>query len=351
MSDTNAVSNGLLASVGALVGALVLSTVLYMVGYPQPFAPFNPLVWGNLLLGTLLAVTANSGVFYVLRSILADAVPPATRAAIAGRALIQAFALAGATAGIFFGLAVVLEAPLLEADPVLGTGVLMGAFGGLLAMLVTDLKERFADAAANELRAQRDTIRTLRTELTPELLDEALALALERLPEQPDEARTVLEHTQELLTYARSSRAAGTQPLYAEIDATQSYFALARLQYGDRFTVNTDIPTALYDVPVAGFTVQPLAAHTLHHRLRTDEADTCTLTIRARSNDAMICLAVTDDGPSFSEDVEAFVERSADLADLQERLQELYAGRGEVMLTPEGLLVCTPLDEASTNEP
>lgn len=158
-------------------------------------------------------------------------------------------------------------------------------------MLVTDLKERFADAAANELRAQRDTIRTLRTELTPELLDEALALALERLPEQPDEARTVLEHTQELLTYARSSRAAGTQPLYAEIDATQSYFALARLQYGDRFTVNTDIPTALYDVPVAGFTVQPLAAHTLHHRLRTDEADTCTLTIRARSNDAMCAYA------------------------------------------------------------
>ncbi|MDT0443553.1 sensor histidine kinase [Streptomyces johnsoniae] len=188
------------------------------------------------------------------------------------------------------------------AVPLIVAGELSGALavrGGADAELsaVAALVARSLDHAA--LRRARSRIaqadlRTLRAQISPHFLHNALAVIGARIRTDPDRARTLLNDFADYLRYSFS-----TQGDYAtvadELQAVQTYLELQRARFDDRMELTVRMAPEVLPVAIPFLVIQPIVENAVRHGLEPKPGPG-SISVSGFGEGPLCVIEVEDDG-------------------------------------------------------
>jgi two-component system sensor histidine kinase YesM len=136
-----------------------------------------------------------------------------------------------------------------------------------------------------------------------------------------------------------SIKGAAIVSLYEEMQHVKDYINIQKYRYGDRFTLEYNIPDELLSCQIPKLIIQPLVENSIYHGIETKE-EPGVITIWAESGDNCLHIGVEDDGAAVSpekiEEIRLSLKRQADLnagaggakslglKNIHDRLQMLY---------------------------
>ena len=165
-------------------------------------------------------------------------------------------------------------------------------------------------------------LQTLRTQLQPHFLFNALNTISVLMHENADSADRILLQLSALLRRSLDSSEAHEVPLGEEIGFLESYLEIEQARFGGRLSYRIAVPDEVLEARVPNLILQPLVENALRHGLAT-RAGPGHIEIRADRQDDALLLCVSDDGrglpPSTTERI--------GLANTRARLRLLYADR------------------------
>jgi LytS/YehU family sensor histidine kinase len=206
---------------------------------------------------------------------------------------------AGAYSFTWFALNSVVESALRQQLVIvigfnLGAYLIMGVWLYVMSAGVLYASEAATRAARAELHATQSQLATLRGQLNPHFLFNALHTVVQLIPRAPDRAARAAEDIAGLL---RTSLEEGRDlvPLEDEWRFVQRYLEMEGIRFGDRLRVTADLAPDTMDVLVPSFALQTLVENAVRHGA-APRVEPTTITIRAaRAGDALQ-VTVTDDG-------------------------------------------------------
>ncbi len=203
------------------------------------------------------------------------------------------------------------------------------AFLGLLAawQWVAERRERELREARLERALVDAQLHSLRLQLQPHFLFNALNTISEAIHEDPRAADAMIGHLAELLRL--SLRAAPTQEvvLADELAALARYTAIMRARFGDRLRVRLDVPADTERALVPSLLLQPLVENVIRHAGGSRHA--LEIDVRARLDGGALVLEVADNGPG-ADPGEDVLSTGVGLTSSAERLRLLYRGEAEL---------------------
>jgi signal transduction histidine kinase len=319
----------------------------------------RPLVWLQLLIGwvpvwvlfTTLIVTAHPDVSLpgaiigstrMMLGIVLLAIPVRrlTRRFPWPHPFRPAFALVHLAAGPLFALGWLLFNSLIQSMHsgalVISAGYGIGPFlvlGIWLYVMVagvsyaTDATER---AARAEALAARSQLATLRAQLNPHFLFNALHAVVQLIPIDPRRAAQAAERIGGLLR-ATIEEDRDLVSMAEERSFVERYLEVERMRFGDRLRVTMDLSAEAEQVLVPSFSLLTLVENAVRHGAepRVEPTD---ITVRARAASGLLTLAVHDTGAGVAP---GQVDRSdgTGLKRLRDRLSALYGDRAALTLS------------------
>jgi signal transduction histidine kinase len=197
---------------------------------------------------------------------------------------------------------------------------------------------REAEAAAYDARLQ-----ALRAQVNPHFLFNAFNSITALVQTHPREAQSVVTDLADLFRYALSASRDDRATLADEIRAVRLYLSVQAVRFGDRLTIDIDVPEALGPALLPGMIVQPLVENAVKHGVCRTLAP-CTIRVAARQEAGTLHLCVTDTGPGFdTTDPAVVLARGTGLANVRERLQHFFDGAASLRLHPQGVELRAPL--------
>lgn len=183
-------------------------------------------------------------------------------------------------------------------------GALLGFATMLAALALADeiLRRRHQETTRLELeRALAESqLRSLRLQLQPHFLFNALNTISEQLHEDPAAADRLIGRLSELLRASLRSADGSAVPLRDELALLDAYADLMRARFGARLTITVDAPQELTDALVPPVLLQPLVENAVRHG-GLERAGTARVTVTVRRDDAQLTLRVHDDGPGIAD--------------------------------------------------
>ncbi|HEY8551153.1 MAG TPA: histidine kinase [Vicinamibacterales bacterium] len=164
---------------------------------------------------------------------------------------------------------------------------------------------------------------TLKTQLHPHFLFNALNAISASVESEPQTARWMLE---ELGTLLRSSLEHAREqeiPLDRELEFTHSYLALQKVRYDDRLEAVTHVAPDARDALVPTLLLQPLIENAIRHGIATRSSGG-RIEIAIRREADALRLQVTDNGPGLPPGWDVERDLGIGLSNTRERLKQLY---------------------------
>lgn len=188
-------------------------------------------------------------------------------------------------------------------------------------------------AAKLEAHAAQMQLDTLRAQLHPHFLFNALHTVVQLIPLDSRAASTAAEQLAGALRTAIEERR-DLIPLVEEWAFVQRYLAIERIRFGDRLRVTDDFDAATQKLLVPSFALQTLVENAVRHAA-APRIETTHIHVAASRRGAMLELTVVDDGTGA--DLRA-VENGAGtgLRRLRERLRWLYGDHARLDLLSTG---------------
>jgi Histidine kinase len=180
-----------------------------------------------------------------------------------------------------------------------------------------------------EAQAARMQLDTLRSQLHPHFLFNALHTIVQLIPTNPRAATHAVEQLAGVLrTTIEEQR--DIIPLSEEWLFVERYLAIERIRFGDRLSVHVEIPGAARSALLPSFALQTLVENAVRHAA-APRVETTQVTISALIENLILRLRVIDDGPGA--DV-AQIERGTGtgLRRLRERMHWLYGDNARLNL-------------------
>ncbi len=176
----------------------------------------------------------------------------------------------------------------------------------------------------NQLNLAR--VESLRMQMNPHFLFNALNSvgALIEI-DQRDKAYAAVEQLADLLRRTLELSKESEISLEREIGFLEAYLALEQIRFGDRLTVQWQIPEDVKTLTVPAFVLQPLVENAIKHAVATSTSPVM-VTISASKNAAGLDLAVADNATGAS----ASKGNGVGIANLRERLQLRYGNAATV---------------------
>lgn len=160
-------------------------------------------------------------------------------------------------------------APLVIAEDLAGCLVISG---GCTERAVTEAAELVSESLDHaQLRTARTRIaaadlRTLRAQISPHFMHNALAVIAAHIRSDPDRARGLLTDFADYLRYSFSTKG-DYATVAAELQATQTYLELQRARFDDRLEVTVRMAPEILPVAIPFLVVQPVVENAVRHGL------------------------------------------------------------------------------------
>lgn len=182
----------------------------------------------------------------------------------------------------------------------------------------------------NEL--QTTQLLTLKKQLQPHFLFNALNTVSALMDEDSKSARTVLARLGQLLRTTLDEERTERVLLIQEVDHVGDYLGIETIRFKDRLQVHYDIPAECQGALVPGMMLQPLVENSIKHGL-DHSADRMEITIEAMKRQNDLLLRVADNGRGCSDPKEVFRNGGIGLRNVRERLSLLYGKNSDMVVT------------------
>jgi len=207
-----------------------------------------------------------------------------------------------------------------------------GMAGYIALTFQHELRERRTRIAELESLLAQSRIETLRTQLNPHFLFNALNTISAHVEGAPRTARWMLEQLGDLLRLSLDHAGEQEIPLQQELAFVDRYLKLQKIRYEDRIDVIVDVePTALRAL-VPTFILQPLLENAIRHGIATRTAPG-TIEIQAWQDATALHLSVHDDGPGLPANWDPDRGLGVGLSNTRERLRRLYGREQSFRIT------------------
>jgi len=214
---------------------------------------------------------------------------------------------------------------------VVGPGVvpfmILGIWLYVIVAGVTYSNRAAQRAAQIEALAARTQLATLRAQLHPHFLFNALHTVVQLIPVDPRGAVRAAELLAGVLRTAIGEER-DLVPLAAELAFVRRYLAIECIRFGDRLDVREEIEADAQGAMLPSFALQTLVENAVRHGA-APRAEATTLTIGAHVRADTLCLSVSDNGAGAAA---AQIESGSGtgLRRLRERLRHLYGTRAQL---------------------
>ena len=202
----------------------------------------------------------------------------------------------------------------------------MMVIGSLFYVLIAGLSyssHGAARAAQAEAVAAQTQLATLRSQLQPHFLFNALHTIVQLIHIDPRRAAEAAELVADLLRRTLEEQRDDV-PLRDEWRFVSRYLAVEQMRFGERLVVNAELPAGLESERVPSFALQTLVENAVQHGAAPRVAPTEIAVIATRS-DAELVISVRNSGDRDASRTDG-VGTGTGLARLRERLSVLYGG-------------------------
>ncbi len=213
----------------------------------------------------------------------------------------------------------------------LGYGLVVIA--GLLYDLLEHQQERRLDQARADTQAARlrellsaARLRSLKTQMRPHFLFNALNTISSLLDDDPQHARGMIANLGDLLRASLELEDVQEVPLERELELLDRYLAIERARFGDRLQVTVEVDALARVQSIPSLLLQPLVENAVRHGVGRKKGPG-HLWIRAAVEGDQLVLQVEDDGPGLPAGGLSDGE-GIGLSNTRERLVALY-GQGQ----------------------
>lgn len=205
-----------------------------------------------------------------------------------------------------------------------------------LAPLVARALDHAALRRARSRIAQAE-LRTLRAQISPHFLHNALAVIGARIRTDPDRARTLLNDFADYLRYNFSTK--GDYATVAdELQAIQTYLELQRARFDDRMDLTVRMAPEILPVAIPFLVIQPLVENAVRHGLEPKPGPG-SISVSGYGEGPLCVIEIEDDGvgmdPAYAQALLAGTgppkdaagdvgRRRVGLANVDERLRTVY---------------------------
>jgi sensor histidine kinase YesM len=258
---------------------------------------------------------------------------------------------AGAAVGAFLGaqIAGFSFSEILKGSPVsfiqmLFVGILFGTMityfffsRERISQTEAQLQEEKIKRLTLEKRTLETNLKLLQAQIEPHFLFNTLSNILSLVESDPVRGKAMLE---DLTRYLRSSLSRTRDrmtTLGQELDLVRAYLDIYKVRMGERLSYTIAVPETLREVPFPPMLVQPLVENAVKHGLER-KVEGGEILVRVEEDTACYRLIVADTGSGLLKESVAGVG----LANVRERLEALYDGKGKLILEdnqPSGLKV------------
>jgi two-component system LytT family sensor kinase len=194
-------------------------------------------------------------------------------------------------------------------------------------LVVSALDHADLDRARERIAAA--DLRTLRAQISPHFMHNALAAISAHTRTDPERARELLTDFSDYLRYSFANT--GDYATVAdELQAVQTYLELQRARFDDRLDITVRIAPEVLPVPIPFLVVQPIVENAVRHGFET-KPGTGHIAVRGFSEGALCVIEVEDDGAGMEPEVaKAILTGSRQgagrigLANVDRRLRAVY---------------------------
>jgi hypothetical protein len=201
------------------------------------------------------------------------------------------------------------------------------------------LRQRELEATIMRGHLAEARLESLRLQLRPHFLFNALNTASSVLEEHPRRARRIIGRLGELLRASLRTDARETVPLRDELQLLLAYLEVEQERFGTRLIAEIDVPEEVAGALVPSFLLQPLVENAIRHGIAPREGPG-RVVVRARRAADGLEIHVEDDGVGLRA---IPVREGIGLGNTRRRLHELYGARQAMDLAGRpggGLDVC-----------
>lgn len=187
-----------------------------------------------------------------------------------------------------------------------------------------ELKRRDIDSARLSQKLTELRLRTLRMQLNPHFLFNALNSVSALIAKQElSRARQAIQHISRFLRLTLDDSLTQLVTLGAELEFIHEYLEIVRLRFGERLVVEVSCDPHVRDAVVPAMLLQPLVENAVGHAFAATQ-DVCRLSVVCRQNGDRLQIRIEDNGVGANS-VAAF-ERGSGLGirNVRERLKQIY---------------------------
>jgi signal transduction histidine kinase len=179
----------------------------------------------------------------------------------------------------------------IDAASLVGSAIL----GILISTVIYLVFNARAQKAEAEKRAAEAQLRLLQAQMEPHFLFNTLANVLTLIDIEPQRARQMLESFTDYLRATLANLRKDESTLGRELDLADAYLRLLQLRMEDRLTFTIDADAESRQAVLPPLLLQPLVENAIHHGLEP-KLEGGSIAIRARVQEGVLLLSVTDDG-------------------------------------------------------
>ena len=186
----------------------------------------------------------------------------------------------------------------------------------------------YHESRGRELRASQlekllaeARLQTLRTQLQPHFLFNALNTISAFVERNPKGARRMIEHLGDLLRFSLERSARQETTLQEELAALEHYLSIQRVRFEDHLKVSVSAEPGTLRAAVPGLILQPLVENAIRHGAAQASS---SIEVSAWRDNGRLHLRVKDDGPGLPPSWQLSESAGIGLSNTQQRLAQLY---------------------------
>lgn len=172
-------------------------------------------------------------------------------------------------------------------------------------------------------------LKTLKSQLNPHFMFNALNSIRSLIEENPDRAKSAITQLSNIFRYSLKIERTETVPLEEEIKTVQDYLALEQVRFEERLKYDISVEPSAKNIEIPPMMVQTLVENGIKHGI-SKIPEGGTITVKAEVKDYLLCISIKNTGslkPETHGSASGF-----GIANTKQRLHLLYGEKASFQL-------------------